>query len=203
MPELRQHFRSIVLPLAGETVEGTLWQEIAEAHSGPSRHYHTLDHLDHIHRVLASIENVEDRQALVIATAYHDLVQQMLRNDDEEQSAKLMRARMAAIGVPAATIDRAERHILATRDHLPTHDRDTDLFTDADLSILGTTPGEYARYADQVRAEYASVPDLIYNAGRRKVLKHFLQLPLIFKSPEFSDLVFTAKRNIQWELDRL
>ena len=57
---------------------------------------------------------------------------------------------------------------------------------DADLAILGASEDRYARYARDIRAEYAWVPDADYRAGRSRVLQHFLALPRIY----FTDVMF-------------
>jgi predicted metal-dependent HD superfamily phosphohydrolase len=56
-------------------------------------------------------------------------------------------------------------------------------------------------YTKQIRAEYAIYPDLLYNLGRKKVLKHFLEMPSIYKTPPFQVLYEAqAKANLGKEL---
>jgi predicted metal-dependent HD superfamily phosphohydrolase len=91
--------------------------------------------------------------------------------------------------------------ILATQKHEPAGE-EVNLFTDADLSVLGAEPESYKLYATQVRKEYGLYPDLIYNPGRKKVLQHFLAMPRIFKTDAFYEKYeTTARRNLEWELD--
>lgn len=181
-----------------------LWDEIVKAHSDAGRHYHDLQHLEQVYRQLEPHKaHIQDRTALIIALAYHDIIQSVLRKDDEERSAELMRLRMKGNGISSTTIDRAADHIMATREHRASLDPDTDLFTDADLSILGSDRIEYAIYADRIRKEYALVPDLLYRPGRKKVLQQLLDLPKIFKSPAFRPLEAMARTNLQWEIGRL
>lgn len=122
---------------------------------------------------------------MLLAIVYHDFVYSATHKDNEERSARVMRDRMVKSGLPAPLIERTAFHILATKQHAPSNDPDTDLFTDADLSILGSSPERYHVYADQVRREYRRFPDLLYKPGRRKVLAHFLAMPRIFKTPYF------------------
>lgn len=179
-----------------------LWQEIATAHSERGRHYHTLDHLEHMVRVLqAHWSRLQDPDAIVFAIAYHDIVYRVTRADNEEKSAELMRERLTPLGVPASTVDRAFAHILATKAHTATDDPDTAYFTDADLSILGASPADHARYTKAIRREYRRYPDLLYKPGRRKVLQHFLNMPRIYRTEVFhAQLETAARRNLQAEL---
>lgn len=181
-----------------------LWQEVLTAHSAPSRHYHTMQHLEDLHQQLTDVRGtLQDPEAVVLAIAYHDFVYSTARKDNEERSAEVMRDRMKKTSVTEPLVERAAFHILATKQHGPSNDPDTDLFTDADLSILGASPERYRLYAEQVRREYRRYPDLLYNPGRRKVLAHFLAMPRIFKTPYFwSRYEDQARFNLNAELGR-
>lgn len=62
----------------------------------------------------------------------------------------------------------------------------------------------YSQYTKQVRQEYSIYSDVIYNAGRKKVLNHFLTMNRIFKTPYFFDkLEKQAKENLFKELESL
>ncbi len=62
----------------------------------------------------------------------------------------------------------------------------------------------YNDYARQVRQEYSLYPDMIYKPGRRKVLRHFLAMPKIFKTDIFFELYEeSARRNLQREMEFL
>jgi len=163
-----------------------LWQEVLTAHAAKGRHYHTLQHLEDLHAQLTEVYNaLQDPDAVLLAIVYHDFVYSATRKDNEERSTEVMRDRMAKSGLPAPIVERTILHILATKQHAPSNDPDTDLFTDADLSILGASPERYRLYAQQVRREYRRYPDLLYKPGRRKVLAHFLAMPRIFKTQYF------------------
>jgi predicted metal-dependent HD superfamily phosphohydrolase len=103
--------------------------------------------------------------------------------------------RLAIPGGPVAAL------ILATKTHDAGADADARVLLDADLAILGADETAYRSYADQIRQEYAWVPEADYRAGRRRVLEGFLNRPRIF---HFLDhLEATARRNIAAEVDRL
>jgi predicted metal-dependent HD superfamily phosphohydrolase len=135
---------------------------------------------------------------------YHDLFYNALKSDNEEQSALIAEKRMKQICAPQEAIDDCKRQILATKAHLDDSDKDTNLFTDADLSILGHDWETYSGYYKSVRKEYSLYPDLIYNPGRKKVLKHFLNMGRIYKTDYFY-LRFEeqAKGNLLREMEML
>lgn len=181
----------------------TLWNEIDKKYSESSRHYHTISHLENIILQLKEIKNqIVDWDTVLFAIFYHDIVYNSTRSNNEEKSAELAAKRLSEISFPK--ISKCVGMIVATKNHLQTGDNDTDLFTDADLSILGQSWEQYMIYFTQIRKEYSIFPDLIYNPGRKKVLSHFLEMDRIFKSNHFYDkLELQAKVNVVEELTLL
>lgn len=183
-----------------------LWQEVAAAHDQAGRHYHTLRHLEHLYAELTPLSGqLQDPDAVLLAIVYHDFVYKVSRSDNEERSAIVMRERMSReCGLPEALVQRTEVHIHATKRHEAGKDPDTDLFTDADLGILGADTERYQRYAQEVRKEFRVYPDLLYKPGRRKVLQHFLEMERIFKTDHFRERYEEqARRNLEKELASL
>ena len=69
------------------------------------------------------------------------------------------------------------------------------------LGILGAPHEAYARYAQQVRAEYSHVPGLLYNRGRADFLAGCLKRERLFFSEVYHDeLEAAARANLRWEL---
>jgi predicted metal-dependent HD superfamily phosphohydrolase len=127
----------------------------------------------------------------------------VLKQDNEQQSAELAARRLKDIGFPEQEIERCIQFILATQHHKPA-DAEINLFTDADLGILGAAPAAYAIYTQQIRQEYSIYPDAIYKPGRKKVLQHFLAMPQVYKTEAFSSrLEVQARANLTWELTTL
>ncbi len=182
-----------------------LWNEIEENYSNKKRYYHTLNHLESLLQQLFTIKiKIEDWDTVLFSLYYHDIIYNPLKTTNEEKSAAFAENRMQLIGVPKIIIENCVRQILATKKHLLSADNDTNIFIDADLSILGQPWNVYENYYKQVRNEYSLYPDLIYKPGRKKVLQHFLQMERIFKT----DVCFTmfelqAKENLQKELELL
>jgi predicted metal-dependent HD superfamily phosphohydrolase len=175
--------------------------EVEKCYNTPSRHYHNLTHLDNLLIELTPFKSRFDHwQAIVFSIVYHDIIYNVLKGNNEEKSAALAGKRLTAIAAPEDVMSQCQQLILATKKHQAA-DEQTNLFTDADLSILGTDADNYKVYARQVRSEYAIYPDLIYYPGRRKVLAHFLSMENIFKTDEFRERYeVKARLNLNAEL---
>jgi predicted metal-dependent HD superfamily phosphohydrolase len=182
----------------------TLWNEIEKSYSKSDRHYHNVNHLESLLNELTIHKTkFASWDAIVLAIAYHDIVYNTLKSNNEERSAEVAIKRLSSISCPGETIEKCGKLIHATKKHEPA-DYETNLFTDADLSILGSDAETYNEYAKKIRREYSIYPDIVYNPGRKKVLLHFLEMKTIFKTKEFSEKYeLSAKANIQAELNSL
>ncbi len=181
-----------------------LWQEVEQAYTASGRHYHTLNHLDSLLTELRPFQSeFHHWDTIVFAITYHDVVYNILKSNNEEKSAALAESRLQDIGCPAMEIEHCKQLIRATQKHEEAEPW-INLFTDADLSILGSAPDVYQHYTTQIRKEYNFYPDLIYKPGRKKVLTHFLKMPRIFKTKAFFEKYETAARsNLQVEMEEL
>lgn len=186
------------------TTQQNLWREIETNYSEAGRYYHTIAHLNALVSELSSLRaSFANWHTIVLAVAYHDIIYNPLKNNNEEKSAELAVARLTDIGLPHALIRQCEQLIRATQKH-EAADEETNLFTDADLSILGASPAAYDQYKTQIRREYSIYPDIAYKPGRRKVLEHFLEMPNIFKTIVFrSRYESNARYNLLRELTEL
>lgn len=168
-----------------ETVD-RLWAELSGQYSAVNRHYHNLDHLAYmIEKANQFKDHIEDFETFLFSIFYHDIIYDVLRQDNESLSALKARECLVKLGVPNEKINKCQQQILATKDHKNSPDKDTDFLLDIDLAVLGEEWSVYEQYMKKIRDEYAIFPDSIYNPGRQKVLKHFLDMPEIFKTPEF------------------
>jgi len=108
------------------------------------------------------------------------------------------------LGLPENQKEKCRQQIVSTKMHEANNNSDTNYFTDADLSILGSDPNSYFKYAGQIRKEYRYFPDVLYKPGRKKVLMEFLKMKSIFKTKYFRDRYEEqAKINISDELKSL
>ncbi|HLN96577.1 MAG TPA: hypothetical protein VK183_13170, partial [Flavobacterium sp.] len=146
---------------------------------------------------------IDDWDAVLFALFYHDVIYKPTSLQNEAESARFARQRLQAIGFPADRIEACAAMILATKEHLPASG-DTAFLLDADMAVLGAAPDVYRQYADGVREEYSVFPDLLYNTGRKKILRHFLSMDRIFSTEYFYDrFERRARLNIQDEIDQL
>lgn len=178
------------------------YQELVEYYTAPSRYYHTFTHLNLMLQEMQRIKDTfQDWDAALFALFYHDVIYNPSRKDNEEQSAVLAQARLKAIACPSERIVQVEAHIVATKNHNQSLNLDTNLFTDADISILGQNWNHYHKYTQAIRKEYAIYTDEQYVKGRKEVLHHFLKMTPIFKTTYFRKLYEEkANENIKQEL---
>jgi predicted metal-dependent HD superfamily phosphohydrolase len=181
-----------------------LWLEIRTAYTNPARYYHTLTHLDNMITQLVPYRHMfANWYTLTLAIAYHDAVYDPQENNNEEKSAELAASRLKEINFPETERTRCIQFILATKKH-ERADSETNIFTDADLSILGAEPEAYTLYTQQIRKEYGMYPDFLYKPGRKIVLQHFLSMDTIYKTEAFkSAYEARAKVNLKHELEML
>jgi predicted metal-dependent HD superfamily phosphohydrolase len=200
---IQQCFFSLLSSLShNKHTHQSLWEEIESSYSNPQRHYHTLTHLENVLSELISVKNkIQQWEAVLFALFYHDIVYDVLKQDNEEASAAIVETRMIALNIRSKIITQTAQLILATKKHELHANQDINFFTDADLSILGKPWNDYEVYAAQIRQEYIIYPDEVYFPGREKVLNHFLNMSQIFKSDFFFDKYETqAKANLELEL---
>jgi len=204
-PMIKQEFlESLKNYTSNREQQQTMWDEVERNYSEPERHYHNLSHLNSL---LSELKIYKDKFAhwdvIIFAIAYHDLIYNPVINNNEERSAETAIKRLAKISFPENETRFCGQLIVATKKHEPS-DFETNLFTDADLSILGSDPDTYKAYSKQIRREYSVYPDIIYSRERKNVLTHFLNMDKIFKTNEFSARYeLTSRINIQTELNLL
>jgi len=182
-----------------------LWQEIETRYSEKGRYYHDLFHLENMFMELESVKNhISDFFTVSFSVFYHDVIYDSSSKSNEERSASYAVERLHKIGLTPTKISKTESQILATKSHQKSDDPDTNYLLDADLSILGKDSATYFDYTRKIRKEYALYPDLLYKPGRKKVLKHFLELESIFKTEHFRDKYEQqARENIAAEIQLL
>lgn len=179
------------------------FDRLVEAHSEPHRHYHTLEHVGEVLRVVGRLKG---GPAVQLAVWFHDAVYDPKAKDNEAKSAELAEQELTALGLSAEVVQHVADLVRSTA-HFNGRSfsgPDFDIMHDADLAILGASEARYARYAADVRKEYACVPDADYRAGRRKVLEAFLARERIYRTEVmFAEGESAARRNMQAEVAKL
>jgi predicted metal-dependent HD superfamily phosphohydrolase len=181
-----------------------LCREVEKRMSERHRYYHTMDHLDFIAVKISGVKDeIEHWDLLVFAIAYHDIVYDVKKSDNEEKSAGFAARALHNI-LEEEQIDVVQKFIIATKSHKVSGSSDENYFTDADLAILGASEQDYKNYARAIRKEYSLYPDILYKGGRKKVLQYFLNMPSIFKTRHFRELYEQQARiNLDSELHEL
>jgi predicted metal-dependent HD superfamily phosphohydrolase len=178
-----------------------VFDRLVAAYTEPHRHYHTLEHLGEMFRVVARLP-VANPQAVQLAVWFHDVVYDPRAKDNEDQSAVRVAEWLAPLGVPPDVLARVAELVRATA-HLAADagsDADTDALLDADLAILAAAEHRYQRYAADIRREYAWVPEDAYRTGRLAVLESFLARPRLFRTElMFAEGEAAARRNLTSE----
>lgn len=183
----------------------SLWKEIEIQYSEKRRHYHNLLHLENMFNELEMVKsNISDFTAISFSVFYHDVIYDAPSKTNEEKSAAKAEKRLAELHLDKNKISIISEQILATKSHQRCDQEDTNYLLDADLSVLGKDFTTYLEYTQNIRKEYSIYPDFLYKPGRKKVLRHFLELESIFKTDYFKQKYEAqARKNIAEELHLL
>jgi predicted metal-dependent HD superfamily phosphohydrolase/ligand-binding SRPBCC domain-containing protein len=174
-----------------------------DAYATPPRAYHSLAHVFAVvvqwHEVARRLGWQRPRETFC-AVLFHDAIYRAGATDNESRSAAFARSVLG--GVPELDLAEVERLIILTASHgklAPAQvDRDTALFLDCDMAILGAAPAVYAAYEQNIRIEYAHVPKPLFRRGRQRFLARLLAEPRIFLSEDFHQrLDAPARENVR------
>lgn len=199
--------KEVFISLVSEYTEdkeyvNSLWDQIFKNHSKENRYYHNLSHLENVYKHLRCVKkDIFDWDMTLFSLFYHDYVYNILKKNNEERSAQKAIEVLYSLPIKSERIELCKEIIIATQGHQISKINDINYFTDADLSILGSSWQDYKMYFEQVRKEYINYPDFIYRKGRIKVLQQFINMPRIFKTHYFYDIFENqAKKNLQKEI---
>lgn len=200
---LKDRFLRLCLPFhEDDELISCLWNEIETKYTEKGRYYHTLLHPDNMFQELEAVKDcISHFTLLSFAVFYHDIIYDATSQSNEERSAVTAEKRLSELGLSREEIKIVSDQILATKSHQKSENMDVNYLLDADLSVLGKDRETYLVYTQMIRKEYSIYPDFLYKPGRKKVLRHFLELENIFKTEYFRDQYETqAKENIETEL---
>lgn len=203
---LKDQFQKLCLQFSEDpNVIQPLWSEIEKRYSEKGRHYHNLLHLENMFKELENVKSrISNFTTVSFSVFYHDIVYNATSKSNEEKSALFAETRLPDLNLNKKYIKTVSIQILATKFHQKSEDEDTNYLLDADLSILGKDPESYLAYTQMIRKEYSIYPDLLYKPGRKKILKHFLELNSIFKTEYFKEKYEAqARQNISTEIKLL
>ena len=184
---------------AGARTDGTaLCDALLAAYAEPHRHYHSTQHLAECLQGFEAVRHLAQRPAEVaLALWFHDAVYDVQRHDNEAQSADWARQALTTAGVQATLAERVHELVMATRHTSVPAAGDAQLLVDIDLSILGADTQRFAQYEQQIRAEYAFVPEDVFRTKRKDVLQSFADRPRIYNTDHFhAALEVRARANL-------
>jgi predicted metal-dependent HD superfamily phosphohydrolase len=184
---------------AGARTDGTaLCDALLAAYAEPHRHYHSTQHLAECLQGFEAVRHLAQRPAEVaLALWFHDAVYDVQRHDNEAQSADWARQALTTAGVQAEVAERVYELVMATRHTNAPAAGDAQLLVDIDLSILGANAQRFAQYEQQIRAEYAFVPEDLFRTKRKEVLQSFSERPRIYNTDHFhAALEVRARANL-------
>lgn len=193
----------LLAPRAGHEMWLAEGSVLLGAWSQPHRGYHTLEHLWEMLVALDELEragHLDAGQALLARAVawFHDVHYDPRAGagSNEHRSATMARDHMHRLGVDDTLVDAVETGVLMTAAHevgeQTRHTRMLEAVHDADLWILSAPPERYATYREQVRAEYAHVPDDHFRPGRAAVLRSFAERARIYRTAH-ADAAWTAR----------
>ena len=176
-----------------------MFEDVIKQYSGPGRFYHTLDHIGAVLEAVESLGSfARNRDAVKLAAWLHDVSYDSRASDNEERSAEYAERWCEKLSIPPGPL--VALLILKTKTHEAENDVDAQIVIEADLAILGAGEPIYLAYAENIRREYAWVPEETYQIARRQVLERFLAKPTMFHLLEH--LEEPARRNMAAEIAR-
>ncbi|MBZ9750529.1 phosphohydrolase [Deinococcus sp. HMF7604] len=167
----------------------------------PHRAYHNAAHVEAVLDALRRRGVLSP--TLALAVWGHDLIYDPRAGDNEARSAQVFGEWLTEQDADPALVAEVRTLILATQHKALPATRDEALLVDADLSVLGAAPTDFAAYDQAIRQEYHHVPGPLYRLGRRKVLQSFLKRERIFSTPEFAELEASSRANLAGAVARL
>mmetsp|Transcript_44789 Transcript_44789/g.122306 ORF Transcript_44789/g.122306 Transcript_44789/m.122306 type:complete len:505 (-) Transcript_44789:144-1658(-) len=199
---LRQRWKWVAVDVLHMSVElaSDWWRVIHDKHCEGHRHYHNLSHLSEMLFYADQFE-LSRPDSLFLAIFFHDIIYEPTLKDNELKSAQLFRDFAAEVnaayeptsaggatnpltgGPPLCKedVDEVAAWIERTASHMNgPAEGDLAYFLDADLAVLAREPAGYARYTQQIRAEYAHVEDSDWCAGRPAVMQRFLDADQLY-----------------------
>lgn len=178
-----ERWRAMWAEMGANSTDEALRLKLLACYDEPGRSYHSFQHLQECMLALQPLRVLADQPAEIeLALWFHDAIYDTQRKDNEECSAQWLSESALVAGVPKAAVLRAKDMVLATRHQFLPATLDEKILIDVDLSILGAGPERFKEYEEQVRREYAWIPETQRRARRKQVLLSFLEREFIYNT---------------------
>lgn len=182
-----------------------MYEKLINAYSEEHRHYHTLDHINHIFKIWNKCEvSAHKPKELELAIFFHDFIYNTSSTQNELMSAEVAKDFLSKNPIDKRSVNRVYSLILSTKHSYSLNEVDQKLLSDLDLSILGEESRTFDLYESNIRKEFQSVPKPIYIRERIKLLKKFLDKNFIYHNEHFKiKYESMARTNIQRSINHL
>jgi predicted metal-dependent HD superfamily phosphohydrolase len=163
-----------------------LFDELILAYSSTDRFYHNLTHVNSCFSIFDQTKFLAAHpEEVELAIWFHDAIYDTRRDDNEQRSAEWAEKVLSQFGLRSSTAERVSDLILTTRHRVGAWDTDGQLVMDVDLSILGADPESFWRYEENIRKEYAWVPESLFRLRRTEILRSFLNREYIYHHKQY------------------
>ncbi|HET9913128.1 MAG TPA: hypothetical protein VFQ13_14630 [Anaerolineales bacterium] len=183
---LEDRWKRLWLRLHVDLVPQLVFDELIQAYSSTDRFYHNLTH---IHSCFSIFDQTKflavHPEEVELAIWFHDAIYDTRRDDNEQKSAEWAEKIISQFGLSSSATERVSGLILATRHRAEVWDTDAQLVVDVDLSILGADPETFWRYEENIRKEYAWVPESLFRSKRAEILRSFLNREYIYYHKQY------------------
>ncbi len=160
-----------------------VFSRLQQEYETPPREYHNLSHVAYcLTHFDAWVGECDHPAAVELAIWFHDVVYDVRRTDNEEQSALLAQQLLADMKVAGWVAQDVTRLILATKHQESTESADDKLMQDVDLAILGAPAEVFDRYERAIRQEYAWVEERTWRRKRSAFLQSLLARSRIYQT---------------------
>jgi predicted metal-dependent HD superfamily phosphohydrolase len=183
-----------------------LFGEINKKYSEDHRYYHKLNHIqgclrefDEIKYLLIKPDEVE------MAIFYHDVIYDVKRKDNEEESAKFAKEKLGNLGFPRNFVERVYDLILDTVEHNLGKLTDSRYMVDIDLSPLGASWKEFVLNRENISKEdLTKYSEKEFKMRTLNFYKKMLNRKRIFHTDYFyNKYEIKARKNIQKGINML
>ncbi len=202
---MKERWQRVWQKLAAPRIPHNALGELIRAYSSPDRYYHNLAHIQDCLSVFDQTSHLATHpEEVELAIWFHDAVYNTRRNDNEQKSAEWAEVVIQQSGLSWEIAKRVASSILATRHQEEVTNNDAQLLVDVDLSILCRDSAVFWRYEENIRKEYAWVPEDVFRRERAKILRGFLDRQHIYYHREYRErFEARARANLEQAIARL
>ena len=202
---LKDRWERVWRKLGVHQIPRNVFEELIRAYSSADRFYHNLAHVEDCLSMFDQTKFLTSHpEEVELAIWFHDAVYDTRRSDNEQESAAWAESVIVQAGLDRVIAERVSESILATRHHTEVSGKDAQLMVDVDLSILGREADVFWRYEENIRKEYAWVPENVFRQRRIEILRSFLDREHIYYDENYREMFEEkARANLKQAITKL